>query len=129
MWVKIDDQMPNDPEIDELSDGAFRLYVSALCYCQAELTDGYITASKLKRLVPNYKPSQLRELTGPTLHPEGPIFAPIDDGYIIRNFTKYNKTRAHWEKRRADDAKRMADWRAARDAEIEAAREAMERHA
>ena len=116
MWVKIDDQMPNDPEIDELSDGAFRLYVSALCYCQAELTDGYITASKLKRLVPNYKPAQLKELTAPTLHPEGPIFAPMDEGYVIRNFTKYNRSRAYWEKKRADDAQRVADWRAKKDA-------------
>lgn len=112
MWVKINDQMPNDPEIDALSDGAFRLYVSALCYCQAERTDGYVTLAKLRRLVPNYKLSQLRELAAPTLHPDGPLFAAIDDGYLIRNFTKYNKTRDYWERKRADDAQRIADWRA-----------------
>ena len=42
MWVKLNDQAPNDPDIDALSDGAFRLWVTAICYCQAQLTDGYV---------------------------------------------------------------------------------------
>ena len=35
MWVKLNDQAPNDPDIDALSDGAFRLWITAICYCQA----------------------------------------------------------------------------------------------
>lgn len=117
MWVKINDQMPNDPEIDELSDGAFRLYISALCYAQAELTDGYVPANRLRRLTPNYKLSHLKELTAPSDNPEGPILLPIDDGYAIRNFSKYNKTRAYWERKRREDAQRLADWRARKEAQ------------
>lgn len=117
MWVKIDDQMPNDPEIDELSDGAFRLYISALCYSQAELTDGYVPDSRMRRLTPNYRPSHLKELTAPSDNPEGPIMLPVDDGYSIRNFAKYNKTRAYWLRKRKDDAKRLAEWRARKEAE------------
>lgn len=117
MWVKLDDQMPNDPEVDGLSDGAFRLYVTAICYCQAELTDGYITTAKLRRIVPNYKPAYLRELSKLSDHPDGPLLAPVDEGYMIRNFTKYNQTRDHWRRKRAADAARMAEWREKKEAE------------
>ncbi|MCT1459899.1 hypothetical protein M3G03_10185 [Aestuariimicrobium sp. p3-SID1156] len=112
MWVKFDDQTPNDPEIDALSDGAFRLWFSAICYCQAELTDGHIADNRLRRLVPNFKKSQLDELTANNGNPNGPIFQAAADGYLIRNFEKWNKTRDYWETKRAREAERIANWRA-----------------
>ena len=118
MWVRLDDQAPNDEDIDALSDGAFRLWISAMCYAQAEQTDGYVTLQKLRRLVPNYKASQLRELTAPSLRPgKPPIFVQLDDGITIRNFTKYNRTRDYWEAKRRRDADRIAKWRSERDSE------------
>lgn len=118
MWVKFNDKTPDDPEIDNLSDGAFRLWFAAICYCQAELTDGFISTAKVRRLTPNYRPAHLRELTAPTSNPAGPMFQPIgQEGYAIRNFTKWNKTRDHWERKREADAARLAEWRAKREQE------------
>lgn len=117
MWVRFNDNTPNDPEIDALSDGAFRLWFSAICFAQQELTDGWVPARMIRRLTPNYKPPHLKELLAPSDNPSGPILTPHNDGYLIRNFGKYNKTRDHWTKKRAADAERMAKWRAERGTE------------
>ena len=49
-WVRIDDGFPNHPKIISLSDGAFRLYITALCYSNAYLTDGIIPLKTVKKL-------------------------------------------------------------------------------
>ena len=49
-WVRIDDGFPNHPKIIGLSDGAFRLYITALCYSNAYLTDGIIPIKTVKKL-------------------------------------------------------------------------------
>ena len=49
-WIKIDDAFPNHPKVIGLSDKAFRVHISGLCYCGTYLTDGFIpmtVASKL----------------------------------------------------------------------------------
>lgn len=106
MWVKLDDQAPNDPDIDRLSDGAFRLWISGICYCQAELTDGFIDSVRVRRLTPNYRANHLRELI------ESGIFTQCGDGYAVRNFEKWNKTADYWRRKRDADARRLAEWRA-----------------
>lgn len=111
MWAKFSDRAADDPEIDRLSDGAFRLWVTAILYCSGEMTDGVVPADRVHRLTPNYKAAHLAELTATTLHPDGPLFLPIEGGYIIRNFTKYQKPRSYWLERRAAHARAVAEWR------------------
>jgi hypothetical protein len=41
-WIKIDDSFPNHPKVIGLSDKAFRIHISGLCYCGTYLTDGYV---------------------------------------------------------------------------------------
>jgi hypothetical protein len=41
-WVKLDDNFPDHPAIRSLTDGAYRLFVDALCYCSRYLTDGLV---------------------------------------------------------------------------------------
>lgn len=107
MWLKLDDGLPDNPKVEELSDGAFRLYISALCHAQRHLTDGHIKASRVSRLVPRFKASYVDELVSARL------WESNGAGYLIHDFTHWNKTREHWEKKRADDAARLAAWRAA----------------
>ena len=111
MWVMLNDQAPNDPEIDALSDGAFRLWVSAMCYCQAELTDGFVGDQRVRRLTPRFKPVHLKELTKPSPNPNGPILQPVGDGYVVRNFKKYNRDAEYWNEQRRKAAERKAKWR------------------
>ena len=39
-WVKVDDALPEHPKVARLSDAAFRVHISALCYSARNLTDG-----------------------------------------------------------------------------------------
>ena len=42
-WVRIEDRFALHPKVVGLSDGAFRLYVSGLCYANLYHTDGRIS--------------------------------------------------------------------------------------
>ncbi len=112
MWVKLDDAMPDDPDVDSLSDGAFRLYVAGICYCGRYLTDGYIDADRIPRLVRRYRAAYVTELLN-----RGLWLDHLPGGYIVRNFTKWNKTREHWKKEAEKAAVRKATWAAKRDQE------------
>ena len=113
VWVKLDDGLPDNPKVEELSDGAFRLYVSALCHAQRHLTDGHLKATRVSRLIPRFKTSYVEELI------TAQLWEMNGTGYEIHDFEAWNKTREYWEKRRASDAQRKAEWRARQDANRE----------
>ena len=41
-WIKIDDTFPNHPKVIGLTDKAFRVHITGLCYCGTYLTDGFV---------------------------------------------------------------------------------------
>jgi len=49
-WVKLDDRFDEHPKVVGLSEPAFRAFVSGLCYCARNLTDGHITDAALRRI-------------------------------------------------------------------------------
>ncbi len=105
MWVKLDDNLPDNPKVDQLSDGAFRLYVSGLCYAQRHLTDGNIQDNRVARLTPRFEWDHVNELV------ESGLWQIKGSGYLIHDFVEWNNTREHWVQKRKSDAKRKADWR------------------
>lgn len=42
VYITVHEGMPDHPKIEGLSDGAFRLLVTAWCWCSRNLTDGFI---------------------------------------------------------------------------------------
>jgi hypothetical protein len=42
-WIRLTDTFPEDDKVDGLSDRAFRMFVTGLCYSGRNLTDGYLT--------------------------------------------------------------------------------------
>jgi len=112
VWVKFEDLTPEDPEIEELTDGAFRLWFAAVCYAQRAQTDGFVAAGKLPRLVPKYRRTQLAELTRQPDDPEKPpLFLAVHDGYQVRSFEKYNRTAAYWADQASKAAERKERWK------------------
>jgi hypothetical protein len=123
-YLNIDDGFPDHQKVDHLSDGAFRLHVSALAYCAKHTTDGRIPAQRVSRLTPNYKPGHLSELLrGKVWHkggdgcgtdtcPEG------DPGeYVAHDYLEWNQSAEWWADRRRREAERKADYRAKKAAE------------
>lgn len=113
MWVRFHDSTPDDPDLDRLSDGAFRAYFASICYSQRNQTDGVITANQAARCVPKWRPSYLKELTSnPLGHDDGALFNEASPGvYLIRNFAKYQGTSQGWAAKRQAEAERKAAWR------------------
>jgi hypothetical protein len=50
-WVKIDDCASEHPKLARLSPAGFGLWVAGICYCNRNLTDGYIPDSVARRLL------------------------------------------------------------------------------
>lgn len=125
-YLNTDDEFPEHPKVDELSDGAFRLHVSGMHYCARNLSDGIIPGRKVSRLKPEFKRQQLDELLAGGVWHEGgrgcgtphcPVGAPGE--YVVHDFLQWNKDRAWWEAERARKAKNKADWKARQQQERE----------
>lgn len=128
-YLNTDDQYPEHPKVEPLTDGAYRLHSSAMHYAARHLTDGAVPAAKLRRLVPHYRGTQLVELVAAgLLHPPGEacdtkLCRPGgDDEYVLHDFLEWNKPREWWVSERAKNAARQAEWRARREKEREQGR-------
>ena len=108
-WAKFTDNMPEDPDIARLTDGAFRLFVSATCWAAQHQTDGEIPNDMLRRIMPRFKASYASELVTAGVWTEDP------HGYTIRSFLKYNPSREAVRARRTAAANRIQRWRAKQD--------------
>lgn len=85
-WLKIDDGFTDNGKIEALSDRAFRLHVTGLCWCARNLTDGWLTARSAKALVALCSASKkhLDELV------DRELWLPTGDGYSIKDYLEYN---------------------------------------
>jgi hypothetical protein len=123
-YLMSDDGMPDNQKVDALSDGAFRLYISAMHYCARELSDGAVPHRRTPRLTPHYKASHLRELVNGGLAHEGTegcgtstcIFGQPGE-WVVHDYLQWNKSAAWWTERRIKEAERIAKWRATKSAE------------
>jgi len=82
-WLKLDDSFAEHPKVIELSDGAFRLHVTAMCYCARNPTDGFVSQSVIRNQLARYKRFVV-ELVRRRLWDE------CEGGYQIHDFLKYN---------------------------------------
>lgn len=90
-FLNIDDNFADHPKIDNLSDGAFRLHVAGLLYAAKQMTDGYIPATRVPRLIRTYRPKLLAEVMA------GRLWLPADAGYTIHDYLDWNRSREQIE--------------------------------
>jgi hypothetical protein len=92
-WVNLDDQYPEHPKVDSLSDGAFRLNTAAICYCNRQKTDGIVAASMVPRLMPKFRPSYVQELL------DRMLWHDIGGGsaYELHDYLDWNRSREQIE--------------------------------
>lgn len=86
VWAKFDDQYPDNPKIAPLSDAAFRLHTSSICYSARVLMDGRIPKAIAHRYV-----AKGRTVAGELIR--SGLFTDDGDNYIINDFLDYNPTR------------------------------------
>lgn len=84
-WVKLDDQFPDHPKVIQAGPAAAWLYVSALCYANRMLTDGFIGEPVLRRL--GSKPLAKRLV-------EAQLWEEMANGWQIHDYHDYQLPRA-----------------------------------
>lgn len=117
-YLNLDDNYPDHPKIDALSDAAYRLHGSCLFYSARFGLDGFLTEGQVS-VRRGYRPSTLRELLVPNLlhgKGEGCGTKTCPDGvpgyYLLHDFLQWNKSKGWWIEKRRKDAERLAKWRA-----------------
>jgi len=109
-WVKLDDRFPSHRKVALLSDRAFRLHVSAICWCSENLTDGRISDRELTLV------AHIRGLkaTAKQLEDAG-LWDRTDDGWVIHDFLDYNPSREQTLAERKKNAERQEKFRRRRN--------------
>ena len=99
-WVRIEDTFPEHPKVETLSDGAFRLYVKALCYANRNLTDGHLPAIAVQAMGgPHHKRSaQSLVMAG--------LWEVVRGGFAVHDYLLFQPTRESVLKRRERDRNR-----------------------
>ncbi|MBT2505127.1 hypothetical protein J7I98_04290 [Streptomyces sp. ISL-98] len=116
-WVRLDDRFPSHRKVALLSDRAFRLYVSALCWSSENLTEGRITDRELPIV------TRLRGAKAAAKELEDArLWDRTEGGWSIHDYLEYNPDRARVQEDRAANAARQAAFRERKRAEREAAR-------
>jgi hypothetical protein len=91
-WVKLDDRFPDHPKVGDLSDAAFRAYVSGLCYSAEHLTDGFLPPAFISRS----KPRTIAELVEAGLWEHG----NGSRGVHIHDYLEFQPSRSETEANR-----------------------------
>lgn len=85
-WLRIDDRAMNHPKIAGLPDGAFRLWVEGLAYCQTFLTDGVIPVTAFKGLRA-FSPKRRDVLLAAGL------WDAADSGVTVHDYLQWNESK------------------------------------
>jgi hypothetical protein len=118
-WVRLDDRFPSHRKVALLTDRAFRLYVSALCWSSENLTEGRILDRELS-LVARVRGAKTaaKELENARL------WDRVEGGWDIHDYLEYNPDRARVQAEREANAARQKAFRDRKRAEKEATRNA-----
>ena len=100
-WVKIEDRFPWHRKVRGLTDAAFRLHLSAMCWCTEHLTDGAISASELHLVSDVRAPGKAAE----QLVAVG-LWDVTADGWEIHDYLEFNYSKEIVLARRQADADR-----------------------
>lgn len=88
-WARLDDGYPWHPKVVGLSDAAFRLHVTAICYCTGKLTDGLVPAPALRFMGATKKAIAELVMAG--------LWDEADGSYALHDYLEYNPTREEVE--------------------------------
>lgn len=110
LYIKLTHDMPENRKVVGLSDKAFRAYVTALCYCSRQETDGRIVAGAV-RLIGSAR--TLNELV------DAGLMELDGKDYLVHDYLKHQRSSAEvaaYRESRADDGKLGAHkrWHVAR---------------
>jgi len=115
-WVRFEDRYPANRKVRPLSDAAFRLDVSGICWSAEQLTNGHL--DDLDGIIGIKRPEKAAaELVARgRWHTPGhgcpsPKCRPIESGWLIHDYLDFNPDKDKVITEREAKAKRQARWR------------------
>ena len=108
-WLKKDDRYPEHRKIRRLSDGAYRLHDTALCWAARDETDGIITVEDLDEMQHG---KRLRRHVSALV--DAGLWDVVPGGWMLHDFLHYNPSHEQLELERAANRERQARLRAKR---------------
>ena len=106
-WAKIDDNFCDHPKVVQAGPVAIGLWTCALSYCAKYLTDGFIPANQVKRILIDLDdPMQVAE----KLVSVG-LWERSESGYTFHDYLVYNPSKEQVLKDRQETKERIEAWR------------------
>ena len=105
-WIKIEDSLPDHPKIRKVGVNAAWLYISALCYSNRFLTDGFIS----RELLGHFSSISRPFLAAEKLVKAG-LWITVEDGYQIHDYLEHQQSREEIEHKRSLNRDRQARFR------------------
>lgn len=105
-FIKLADDFDENLKIVGLSDAAFRLFVSGLCYCARNLTDGRIPKPAANRLLGKGINGAAKALLAAGL------WENHGDAYVVHDYLEHQRSRAQIEEERRSSRERQRRHRA-----------------
>lgn len=99
-WVRLDDGFADHPKIVGLTDAAFRLHITSLCYAARHLTDGAVPRRAIDRLGITQPAKRARELV------DAGLWEVTDDGWSIHDYLEYQPSAEHIRQERTWSSRR-----------------------
>lgn len=95
-WLKNDDQFPNHRKIRRLSDGAYRLHHTAMCFVAHDETDGMIHTDDIDEMQHGRRlRRRITELV------DAGVWEVVAGGWVVHDFLDYNPSHEQLEAERA----------------------------
>lgn len=99
-WLRIEGKAPQHPKIAPLSDAAFRLHFTAMCWCVEHLTDGHVPFEIPKTLTSTQRGKRLGDALK-DLESRGLWHATPGGGWMIHDFLDWNPSAEETRAKRA----------------------------
>jgi hypothetical protein len=108
-WLRIEGRMPQHRKVAPLSDRAFRLHVTAKCWCVEQESDGIVPADIPSTLTAAPRGKALKDTIAELVKAQ--LWHETDGGYRIHDFLQYNPSHAQQEASRAATKRRVQQHR------------------
>lgn len=105
-WLKKDDKFPEHRKIRRLTDAAYRLHDTALCYAAKDESDGFLEEGDIDEMQHG---KRLRKNI-PALIDAG-LWEVVDGGWLLHDFLDYNPSHGRQEAKRAAARERQQTYR------------------
>lgn len=103
-WVKIDDGFYQHPKLVRAGPVGMALQIAALCYCNRNLTDGYLPEEAVPLLIAGGMEVVPKML-------ELGLWGEVVGGYRVHDYLEYQPSREQVEAARKANAERVRRWR------------------